>query len=413
MLSLPDLDPGQEIVADNIRVLGTIYFASQLEEMRFFQVAERLVQLFDEGLLPLARRGRGQRLLRTMAKADERLSTHERRLLYARAVDARSSGQSLVGGPRDFHFDWLRFVASVALFEARHDCARVQRAAIALAASASTRGAGLREAAHQLAVDANRLRAILDAPYIQQALGARDMWQVIEQVSDAELGGAVNVARYRTLAVASSSVLQWLADHAGALNNASTLAADLAAADSALIAAVDQWLASAGFGTPELAAVSDQLIRRLGLGASGGRRERPSKVVALFCGPAGTGKSLAAHAVAEHLARDLVRVDLRQVVSKFIGETEKNLEAVFNEVEHTGAVLLLDEADALFGKRTTVGDAHDRFARREIGALVQRLNASSAFVVFESHELPAPTSLQEMVGLSPVIRFPLRPPRSR
>ena len=74
MLSLPDLDPVQEIVADNIRMLGSVYFASQLEEMRIFQVVERLVQLFDEGLLPLARRGRGQRLLRRMAAADDRLS---------------------------------------------------------------------------------------------------------------------------------------------------------------------------------------------------------------------------------------------------------------------------------------------------------------------------------------------------
>ena len=410
MLSLPDLDSGQEIVADNVRVLGTIYFASQLEEMRFFQVADRLVQLFEQGLLPLVRRGQGQRLLRAMATADERLLTHERRLLYAHALDAPDSEQS-PAGHRDFHYDWLQFVASVTLFDARQDRACVQRAAIALAASASARGAGLREAAHRLAVDANRLRALFEAPDIQRAFGAQDMWQVIDKVSSAELGGAVNVARRRARAVASSSVLHWLADHARALNHASAFAADT------LFAAVDQWLASSqsidnassDSASHNLAAMSNELLGKLGIDTTTGLRDPESKVIALFCGPAGTGKSLATHAVAANLQRRLVRIDLRRLVSKLIDETEKHLEAVLTQVENTDAILWFDEADALLGKRTSVQDALDRFADRDIGKFVQRLIATSNFVVFECRDLPKPTALQ----VSAVISFPLQPPHSR
>ena len=437
MLSLPDLDPdvGQEIVGDNIRAVQAIYFASQLENMRAFEVAERLLQLFQQGLLPLSRRGRGQRLLHSMATADSRLSMRERRSLYARALGAPSGARSHLGGHRDFHFAWLRFVARVALLEQQAGSAtptdrgavassRLRSAAIALAASASARGAGLSPAAHRLAVDANRLRALFEATDIQNAFGARDMWQVIEQVSAAELGGAVNVARYRARAVASSSVLQWLADHAHALKLPSAPAGAPSVLAPALFAAVDQWLASSGvidegFGSTvkppvspsrKLAGMGDRLHDELGLDAVAGR---PRKVIALLCGPAGTGKSLAAHALTERLARELMRVDLRQVVSKFIGETEKNLAAVLDQVEYSGAVLLLDEADALFGKRTTVQDAHDRYAGLEIGTLARRLAAASDLVIFECRHLPPPTALQETRVLDPVIRFPLRPASSR
>ena len=285
MLSLPDLAVGQEIVADNIRAVQAIYFASQLEEMRAFDAAERLAELFQQGLLPLGRRGRGQRLLRSMATANGRLSMDARRSLYARALGVPSRGQRSAGGHRDFHFDWLRFVAGVALFEASHGSAapelaraHVQRAAIALASRTSARGAGLREAAHRFAADANRLRAVFESPDIQQAFNARDMWQVIEQVSGAELGGTINLARRRTRATASSTVLQWLADHADALNHASALPAD------ALVVAVDQWLAStesiddesSASASHRLAAMSDQLLDKLGLDAVALRRERPS-----------------------------------------------------------------------------------------------------------------------------------------
>jgi hypothetical protein len=96
---------------------------------------------------------------------------------------------------------------------------------------------------------------------------------------------------------------------------------------------------------------------------------------ALFYGHSGTGKTLAAEVLANELSLDLFRVDLSQVVSKYIGETEKNLRSIFDAAENTGAVLLFDEADALFGKRSEVRDSHDRYANIEVSYLLQRMEA--------------------------------------
>ena len=94
---------------------------------------------------------------------------------------------------------------------------------------------------------------------------------------------------------------------------------------------------------------------------------------ALFTGPPGTGKTLAAEVVAHALGLKLYRIDLATIVSKYIGETEKNLARVFQSAERSNAVLLFDEADALFGKRSAVRDAHDRYANIEISYLLQRM----------------------------------------
>jgi predicted nucleic acid-binding protein len=105
--------------------------------------------------------------------------------------------------------------------------------------------------------------------------------------------------------------------------------------------------------------------------ANGGRRGLG--LSALFSGPSGTGKTLAAEVVAAELNLDLYRIDLSAVVSKYIGETEKNLKRVFDAAEEGGVVLLFDEAEALFGKRTEVRDSHDRHANIEVGYLLQRM----------------------------------------
>ena len=95
----------------------------------------------------------------------------------------------------------------------------------------------------------------------------------------------------------------------------------------------------------------------------------------LFHGPSGTGKTMAAEVLAKALRLDLFRIDLAGVVSKFIGETEKNLRRVFDAAEDGGAILFFDEADALFGKRTEVKDSHDRYANIEINYLLQRMES--------------------------------------
>jgi vesicle-fusing ATPase len=98
-------------------------------------------------------------------------------------------------------------------------------------------------------------------------------------------------------------------------------------------------------------------------------------MTALFAGPSGTGKTMAAEVLANELQLDLYRIDLSQVVSKYIGETEKNLNRIFGAAEANGAILLFDEADALFGKRSEVKDSHDRYANVEISYLLQRMEA--------------------------------------
>ena len=96
-------------------------------------------------------------------------------------------------------------------------------------------------------------------------------------------------------------------------------------------------------------------------------------ISALFAGVSGTGKTMAAEVLANDLQLDLYRIDLSQVVSKYIGETEKNLRRVFDTAEEGGAILLFDEADALFGKRSEVKDSHDRYANVEVSYLLQRM----------------------------------------
>jgi adenylate kinase family enzyme len=106
---------------------------------------------------------------------------------------------------------------------------------------------------------------------------------------------------------------------------------------------------------------------------------------ALFSGPPGTGKTMAAQVIARELERDLYQIDLSQVVSKFIGETEKNLRHVFDEAEANYAVLFFDEADALFGKRSEVRDAHDRYANMEVSYLLQRMEEYEGIAVLATN----------------------------
>ena len=115
-------------------------------------------------------------------------------------------------------------------------------------------------------------------------------------------------------------------------------------------------------------------------------RSAPSTgVVALFAGPSGTGKTLAAEVVAGELGLDLYKVDLSAVVSKYIGETEKNLERIFGAAAAGDLVLFFDEADALFGKRSEVSDAHDRYANIEVAYLLQRLETYDGLVVLATN----------------------------
>jgi hypothetical protein len=117
----------------------------------------------------------------------------------------------------------------------------------------------------------------------------------------------------------------------------------------------------------------------------GGENTRGLGISALFAGSSGTGKTMAAEALAKELRLDLYRIDLSSVVSKYIGETEKNLRRLFDSAEESGSVLLFDEADALFGKRSEVKDSHDRHANIEVSYLLQRVESYRGLAILTSN----------------------------
>jgi SpoVK/Ycf46/Vps4 family AAA+-type ATPase len=108
-------------------------------------------------------------------------------------------------------------------------------------------------------------------------------------------------------------------------------------------------------------------------------------VNALFAGPSGTGKTMAAEVIANELGLDLYKIDLSGIVSKYIGETEKNLDKIFTAAENANAILFFDEADALFGKRSEVHDSHDRYANIEISYLLQKMEQYQGITILASN----------------------------
>jgi ATPase family associated with various cellular activities (AAA)/Winged helix domain, variant len=112
-------------------------------------------------------------------------------------------------------------------------------------------------------------------------------------------------------------------------------------------------------------------------------------ISALFAGPSGTGKTMAGEVLAKELRLDLYKVDLSQVVNKYIGETEKNLGRVFDAAEDGAAILLFDEADALFGKRSEVKDSHDRYANIEVSYLLQRMESYRGLAILTTNRKEA------------------------
>ena len=103
--------------------------------------------------------------------------------------------------------------------------------------------------------------------------------------------------------------------------------------------------------------------------------------IALLTGPPGTGKTMAAGLLGKLAGREVFRVDLSMVVSKYIGETEKNIASLFDDSQKLPPVLLFDEADALFGKRTTVVDTHDRYANLDASGLLQKMEDYQGLVI--------------------------------
>lgn len=154
-----------------------------------------------------------------------------------------------------------------------------------------------------------------------------------------------------------------------------------------------------------------ELFDRGGIGVNA---RAPRGLTCLFHGPPGTGKTLAAQVIANELGRELYRVDLSQVVDKYIGETEKRLDTVFREAEAAGVILLFDEADALFAQRTSVKTSHDRYANLETGYLLQRIEDHDGIVILASNlENNLDPAFQRRLGVIVEMAAPAPPERQQ
>ena len=138
----------------------------------------------------------------------------------------------------------------------------------------------------------------------------------------------------------------------------------------------------------------------------GMKRKLKPGYLTLFHGPPGTGKTLTASLIAKLVDKPLYRIDLSLIVSKYIGETEKNLSTIFDQAENKNWILFFDEADALFGKRTKVSDAHDRYANQEVSYLLQRVEDFSGLVILASN-LKANMDEAFVRRFQSIIYFPL------
>lgn len=135
----------------------------------------------------------------------------------------------------------------------------------------------------------------------------------------------------------------------------------------------------------EIAAQLNQATKNQGSQEFSKKLSRESVQSLLFVGTSGEGQTLAAEILSQISGLDLYRIDLGAIVSKFIGETEKNLERIFKEAEKKKVILFFDEADALFGKRTEVKDAHDRFANMKVNYLLKRIEDYSGPVILSTN----------------------------
>ena len=271
---LPNLAPRTEIVARNLRAVQTIYIAAMLEELRMFQVVDRLAQLFQQGILTVNRESVGRTLYKYWRETPLRLSETERRNLFSRTLGivAGADGTTVNRGFNDL---WLRFISSVATLNRERvtnvDTANsravvelaVRRAASDLARNLSLQGSGMAfYAALDLQKQIEMSIRLLSEPEVKSAYGARDAWQVIDQVATIDLGGARNSSRFRSMANSGSTIISWLATNIPRLKPNSQRAVlkvhkspsrhlkefhfSAKPTDSDLVNACEQWLAVNG-----------------------------------------------------------------------------------------------------------------------------------------------------------------------
>lgn len=238
-IDLPDLEAEETtdhaIVADNIRALQPAYFSAMLEELKFHQVIEKISDMAQSGVLPIGRGEAANRLFKYWREAALRISEAERRSFYARTLGIPGGDDG--GMPnKEFNDLFMRFISAVSSFIRQNNVddllrtrfpgaisqQQVRKAGRDLAANLSLHGYGM---AYPFAVEIQKqIKEIIDIlsdDEIKSAFGAKDIWQVIDQVATLELGGARNSVRYRTMAAAGATIFAWLAKKAQELSSSS------------------------------------------------------------------------------------------------------------------------------------------------------------------------------------------------
>lgn len=278
-IELTDLAGQNKIVSDNLRAVQVIYVAAMLEELRLFQVVDRLSQLFQLGLLSL-KGSAGSSLYKYWKESSSRLTEGERRNIYSITLGF-AGGSDGVAVNRDFNDLWLRFVSRVATFNRNNGLATalketdelaLRRSARELAENLSLHGWGVTfHAAAELSKQIKLSTKLLSDSEITSAYGAHDMWQVIDHVATIDLGGAVNIVRYRTMATTGGTIISWLAANTPKLQSRKSrlpfikirrprtirsartdLLASTKPTDDDLVNACEQWLAVAGMSDDQI-----------------------------------------------------------------------------------------------------------------------------------------------------------------
>jgi hypothetical protein len=238
-ISLPDLNEvtAYNIQSENVEAFGPMICAAMFDELKAFEVVDKIAEQWQRGIVPIGFGEAGKKLYEYWKSAPNRMSDGERRNFYALTMGI-PGGQANGSTNRDFNDLWLRFVSSVSTLVRQKTAdqilrsnlpmsvsqQQVRKAARDLAANLSLHGYGMiNYAARDLQKQIKDIISLLDSQEIKQAYGAKDMWQVIDQVAALELGGARNSSRYRTLATCGAIITKWLSQNVRKFNTATTL----------------------------------------------------------------------------------------------------------------------------------------------------------------------------------------------
>lgn len=236
VIDLPDLEEieDENIIADNVRAMGPMIVSAMFEELKVFQVVDRIVEQFQQGMLPIGPGKAGKALYRYWRDAPNRMNEQERRN-FASITLGIPGGNPNGMINSEFNDLWLRFVSSVSSFIRQNEVdtllrsatpspishQQVRKAARDLAGNLSLHGYGMAHfAAREVQAQVKFMIDLLQDPEIRGCYGARDMWQVVDQVATYELGGAKTSSRYRTLATCGTIITAWLANNVQRINKA-------------------------------------------------------------------------------------------------------------------------------------------------------------------------------------------------